>query len=87
MKWMVAKMTALGVLSQERYKVAFMLDGRAMLTVHTQKHGAPRPTVVTTKDLIRRRCAPSFCSRTSQVWQLVQIIPGAQQFDDFWNCA
>jgi hypothetical protein len=40
MKWMIVKMTALGVLGHEAYHVAFMLDGRSMLTVHTQKHGS-----------------------------------------------
>lgn len=40
LKWMNVKMKALGVLGNEAYKVAFMLDFRSMVTVHTQKRGA-----------------------------------------------
>jgi hypothetical protein len=32
-------MKALGVLGNESYKVAFMLDFKSMVTVHTQKRG------------------------------------------------
>jgi ubiquitin-like domain-containing CTD phosphatase 1 len=40
LKWMNVKMKALGVLGNESYKVAFMLDFKSMVTVHTQKRGA-----------------------------------------------
>lgn len=39
MKWMKVKMEALGVLNSDRFKVTFMLDYRAMLTVHNEKYG------------------------------------------------
>jgi ubiquitin-like domain-containing CTD phosphatase 1 len=40
MKWMNVKMKALGVLDNENFKITFMLDYRAMLTVCTSKYGA-----------------------------------------------
>lgn len=39
MKWMKVKMEALGVLNSDKFKVTFMLDYRAMLTVHNDKYG------------------------------------------------
>lgn len=39
MKWMKVKMEALGVLNNDKFKVTFMLDYRAMLTVHNAKYG------------------------------------------------
>lgn len=39
MKWMKVKMEALGVLNNDKFKVAFMLDYRSMLTVHNAKYG------------------------------------------------
>jgi hypothetical protein len=43
MKWMNVKMGALGVLSSDNFKVTFMLDYRAMLTVHNERYGAALP--------------------------------------------
>lgn len=39
LKWMNVKMSALGVLDHADYKIAFMIDYRSMLTVHTQRRG------------------------------------------------
>jgi len=39
MKWVKVKMTELGVLSHPDYKITFMLDHSAMVTVHTEKYG------------------------------------------------
>lgn len=39
MKWMEVKMRGLGVLTHADYRVTFMMDYRAMLTVHTEKYG------------------------------------------------
>ena len=39
MKWIEAKMTELGVSRNPNYKICFMLDSLAMITVHTPKYG------------------------------------------------
>ena len=39
MKWIEAKMQELGVFSNTNYKLAFMMDSLAMITVHTPKYG------------------------------------------------
>ena len=39
MKWVEVKMQQLGVTSNPNYKIAFMLDHNAMITVRTEKHG------------------------------------------------
>ena len=39
MKWIKAKMEELGVSSNTNYKLTFMLDDLAMITVHTPKYG------------------------------------------------
>lgn len=39
MKWVEVKMQQLGVTSNPNYKIAFMLDHKAMITVRTEKHG------------------------------------------------
>ncbi|CAH1783004.1 unnamed protein product [Owenia fusiformis] len=39
MKWIEAKMKELGVSSNTNYKLSFMLDSSAMITVHTPKYG------------------------------------------------
>ena len=41
MKWVEVKMRELGVTTHPDYKVAFMLDHRAMITVQTQRYGEP----------------------------------------------
>ncbi|XP_057306707.1 ubiquitin-like domain-containing CTD phosphatase 1 isoform X1 [Hydractinia symbiolongicarpus] len=46
MKWIKAKMQELGVSNNGNYKLSFMLDSGAMITVHTEKYG-----VVETKPL------------------------------------
>lgn len=40
MKWIEVKMRELGVSTHEQYKLTFMLDHMAMVTVHHEKHGA-----------------------------------------------
>ncbi|XP_030638630.1 ubiquitin-like domain-containing CTD phosphatase 1 [Chanos chanos] len=39
MKWIDAKMKELGVIDNPNYKITFMLDSGAMITVHTPKRG------------------------------------------------
>ncbi|KAG8579634.1 hypothetical protein GDO81_010980 [Engystomops pustulosus] len=39
MKWIEAKMKELGVSTNANYKIAFMLDSAAMITVHTPRRG------------------------------------------------
>ncbi|XP_061557891.1 ubiquitin-like domain-containing CTD phosphatase 1 isoform X1 [Phycodurus eques] len=39
MKWIEAKMKELGVIDNPNYKITFMLDSAAMITVHTPKRG------------------------------------------------
>ena len=39
MKWIEVKMRELGVLSNPNYKIAFMLDSKAMITVFTEQYG------------------------------------------------
>lgn len=39
MKWIDAKMKELGVTDSPNYKITFMLDSAAMITVHTPKRG------------------------------------------------
>ncbi|XP_026115127.1 ubiquitin-like domain-containing CTD phosphatase 1 isoform X1 [Carassius auratus] len=39
MKWIDAKMKELGVTDNPNYKITFMLDNAAMITVHTLKRG------------------------------------------------
>lgn len=39
MKWVEVKMHQLGVTNNPNYKIAFMLDHKAMITVRTEKHG------------------------------------------------
>ncbi|KAL6779516.1 hypothetical protein ACKKBG_A12610 [Auxenochlorella protothecoides x Auxenochlorella symbiontica] len=39
MKWIEVKMRELGVSTHEQYKLTFMLDHMAMVTVHHEKHG------------------------------------------------
>lgn len=39
MKWIDAKMKELGVTDNPNYKITFMLDSAAMITVHTPKRG------------------------------------------------
>ncbi|XP_061658550.1 ubiquitin-like domain-containing CTD phosphatase 1 [Syngnathoides biaculeatus] len=39
MKWIDAKMKELGVIDNPNYKIMFMLDSAAMITVHTPKRG------------------------------------------------
>lgn len=39
MKWVEVKMKELGVSNHPDYKITFMLDHSAMVTVHTEKHG------------------------------------------------
>ena len=39
MKWVEVKMQQLGVTNNPNYKVTFMLDHKAMITVRTEKHG------------------------------------------------
>lgn len=39
MKWIKAKMKELGVSSNPNYKLCFMLDSLAMISVHTPKYG------------------------------------------------
>ncbi|XP_077182498.1 ubiquitin-like domain-containing CTD phosphatase 1 isoform X2 [Paroedura picta] len=39
MKWIEAKMKELGVSNNANYKIAFMLDSAAMITVHTPRRG------------------------------------------------
>ena len=39
MKWIQAKMEELGVSNNQNYKLLFMLDSLAMITVHTEKYG------------------------------------------------
>merc|ERR1712002_381372 len=39
MKWIKAKMEELHVLNNDNYKLCFMLDSLAMITVHTEKYG------------------------------------------------
>lgn len=39
MKWVEVKMKELGVTSNPNYKICFMLDSLAMISVHTPKYG------------------------------------------------
>lgn len=39
MKWVEVKMKELGVTSHPNYKISFMLDSLAMISVHTPKYG------------------------------------------------
>ena len=39
MKWVEVKMQQLGVLGHSDYKITFMLDHKAMITVQTEKYG------------------------------------------------
>lgn len=39
MKWMNVKMRALGVLTHSDFKIAFMMDYKSMLTLHTERYG------------------------------------------------
>ena len=39
MKWVEVKMQQLGVTNNPSYKITFMLDHKAMITVRTEKHG------------------------------------------------
>lgn len=39
MKWIEAKMKELGVTSNSSYKISFMLDSCAMISIHTPKYG------------------------------------------------
>lgn len=39
MKWVEVKMQQLGVTNNPDYKITFMLDHKAMITVRTEKHG------------------------------------------------
>lgn len=39
MKWIEVKMQQLGVLGNPDYKITFMLDHKAMITVQTEKYG------------------------------------------------
>ena len=39
MKWIEVKMQQLGVLNNPDYKITFMLDHKAMITVQTEKYG------------------------------------------------
>ena len=39
MKWIEVKMKELGVSTHTQYKLCFMLDSSAMISVHTPKYG------------------------------------------------
>ena len=39
MKWIKAKMEELGCTNNPSYKICFMLDSMAMITVHTPQYG------------------------------------------------
>lgn len=39
MKWVDVKMQQLGVTNNPNYKITFMLDHKAMMTVRTEKYG------------------------------------------------
>ena len=39
MKWVEVKMRELGVTTHSDYKITFMLDHRAMVTVQTERYG------------------------------------------------
>ena len=39
MKWIEVKMKELGVTTNPNYKLCFMLDSLAMISVHTPKYG------------------------------------------------
>ena len=39
MKWIEEKMKLLGCTNNPNYKLAFYLDSRAMISVHTEKYG------------------------------------------------
>ena len=39
MKWVEVKMQQLGVTNNPNYKITFMLDHKAMITVRTEKYG------------------------------------------------
>lgn len=54
MKWVEVKMRALGVLGHVDYRISFMLDFRAMVTIHTEKRGALLAAVCL--PAIRRPC-------------------------------
>ena len=43
MKWVEVKMRELGVTTHPDYKVSFMLDHRAMITVQTERYGELLP--------------------------------------------
>ncbi|KAL3142797.1 hypothetical protein ABBQ38_003096 [Trebouxia sp. C0009 RCD-2024] len=45
MKWVEVKMQQLGVTNNPNYKVTFMLDHKAMITVQTDKHGKHRKSI------------------------------------------
>ncbi|XP_007889601.1 ubiquitin-like domain-containing CTD phosphatase 1 isoform X2 [Callorhinchus milii] len=45
MKWIEVKMKELGVTTNSSYKITFMLDSAAMITVHTPKRGVVEPWV------------------------------------------
>ena len=44
MKWVEVKMQQLGVTNNPNYKITFMLDHKAMITVRTEKHGKQQHT-------------------------------------------
>ena len=39
MKWIEVKMKELGVSTHTQYKLCFMLDSSAMISIHTPKYG------------------------------------------------
>uniref|UniRef100_A0A3P9H1Q1 Ubiquitin-like domain-containing CTD phosphatase 1 n=1 Tax=Oryzias latipes TaxID=8090 RepID=A0A3P9H1Q1_ORYLA len=75
MKWIDAKMKELGVTVNPNYKITFMLDSAAMITVHTPKRG-----VVEIRPFMK---AHLNREKDKELYKLAQYLKEIAKLDDF----
>ncbi|MBN3302518.1 UBCP1 phosphatase, partial [Amia calva] len=80
MKWIEAKMKELGVTNNPNYKITFMLDSAAMITVHTPKRGVVE---VITPFLHAVHCSVS--SEFVLHWAITRCLPQVKPLGVIWG--
>lgn len=63
MKWVDVKMQQLGVMNNPNYKITFMLDHKAMMTVRTEKYGKYSAQIRKTCEVACSVCIACHCTR------------------------
>lgn len=89
MKWMNVKMKGLGVLGHADFKITFMMDFKSMLTLHTQRYGAPCPAgpACNTCRLYRPGSPVQAVSlQTPDLWLLIFAVADIVPDDTFYMC-